>query len=53
VAKVKNVGANEYVSGEFHAHPGEVVDVAETHAAYLLSDECPGKFEAVKANKDK
>lgn len=48
VAKVKNVGEFEYVSGELHVAPGEVVDVAADKAEYLLSEDCPGKFEAFK-----
>lgn len=49
--KVKNVGEREYVGGELYAQPGEVIEVSAAEAAYLLSADCPSKFEAVEEKK--
>jgi len=48
MAKVKNAGHGIYADGALFVHPGEVVDVPEQQAAYLCSDDSPGKFERVK-----
>ena len=49
MVKVKNVGSGIYADGVLFLVVGDVAEVSEQKAAYLLSDECPGKFEEVKA----
>ena len=51
--KVRNAGTNNYIGAGLVVNPGEVVDVKDETAAYLLSDACPGKFEAVVAEAPK
>jgi hypothetical protein len=43
VAKVKNASAKDY-TGVVEARAGEVVEVSDEQAAYLLSPDCPGQF---------
>ncbi len=46
MAKVKNAGAADY-TGIVEVRAGEVAEVTDEQAKYLLSDECPGEFVAV------
>lgn len=48
--KLKNIGSVDY-TGAIECRAGEVVEVADAQAKYLLSDECPGQFEAVVEEK--
>lgn len=43
MAKVKNAGATDY-TGVVEVRAGEVAEVTDEQAAYLLSDDCPGAF---------
>lgn len=52
MVKVKNIG-NAYFSAGLEVAAGEVVEVSEERAAYLVSDECPGRFERVQDEKKK
>jgi len=54
IVKVRNIGTGNYVGpGNLIVGPGEVVLVDDRAGAYLLSDDCPGKFEAVVEEKPK
>lgn len=46
MAKVKNAGSNDY-TGAIEVRAGEVAEVTDEQAKYLLSDECPGQFVPV------
>jgi hypothetical protein len=50
VAKVKNAGTADY-TGIVECRAGELVEVSDEQSKYLLSAECPGKFEAVDEKK--
>ena len=52
MAKVKNISANDY-TGVVECRAGEVVEVSDEQAKYLLSAECPGQFEAADEKKAK
>lgn len=52
--KVRNIGTGRYIGpGGLIVEPGELVLVDDRAGAYLLSDDCPGKFEAVVEEKPK
>lgn len=46
MAKVRNIG-NDYTGTLAEVRAGAVAEVSEEAARYLLSAECPGKFERV------
>jgi len=52
MAKVKNAGSIDY-TGIVEAPAGHVVEVSDAQAAYLLSPDCPGEFEAADEKKAK
>lgn len=52
MAKIRNIGGIDY-TGAVECPAGEVVEVSDEQAKYLLSDECPGQFAAVEEKKAK
>lgn len=50
--KVKNISANDY-TGVVECRAGEVVEVSDEQASYLLSPECPGNFAPADEKKAK
>lgn len=46
--KVRNIASNVYIGPSLTVHPGEEIEVADAQGAYLLSADCPGRFEQVK-----
>lgn len=51
MVKVRNVGPHAYTGPALQVGAGEEAEVTEAQATYLLSAECPGQFEEVKAPK--
>lgn len=47
MVKVRNNGS-DYVGPHVEVRAGETVEVSEQAAAYLTSDDCPGKFSLVE-----
>lgn len=47
MAKVRNIG-NDYIGTRVEVRAGEVAEVSDETAAYLVSSDCPGRFERVE-----
>lgn len=49
--RVRNKGKANYLGRDAEVHAGAEAEVTDAVGTYLLSDECPGEFEEVKAVK--